>query len=104
MRAEGTVDEQMSDVLSKVSASLDESASSAKSSRLMELFLPPPNVVPLRIRQRTGSVVQPGQPDYEPNHGAAKEAAEEEPAEELAAMLKSTKWTMRLLRETRQAE
>ncbi len=100
------MDEQMTDVLSKVSAGMDVAAA-AKCSRLMELFLPPPNVVPLRIRQRTGSVVQPGHPDYDPDMNrllAVGKEAEEEPAEELAAMLKCTKWTMRLLRETKHGE
>ncbi len=69
------------------SAAPPAAAAAAPAASLMDLFRPPPDVVPVRIRRRTGSVL-------------AGPEAEEEEAAELAALLRGAKWTLRLLRAT----
>jgi hypothetical protein len=78
-------DAQMSSVLNQMNNS--EKNSNASKSDLLALFQPPPNIVPIKIRMRTGSVIEGGE--------------EEEEASELANMLASSKWTLRALRETK---
>lgn len=68
VRSSDAVSDSDALAMSKVMESVDvgESASfiGASGEALRKLFEPPPDVVPVRIRPRTGSLMRPGDADY----------------------------------------
>lgn len=72
--------------------------------KMRNMFVPPPDVIPLRIRPRTGSVMREGEEESEqqPQQMPKSKSGSSEPlvdsVEDLAKMLASAQYTLRLLR------